>query len=630
MTDFAGLVRSSAQTLPPRLEDEMARSFGDASESYRHQGVLLLQRYGPAHRNTEKATQRTDAQHVAVGDVRLDNREDYRAATGGGREGDLWTAARVIEAYGIDAASRLIGDFAFTIWDPRNRTLHAVRDHFGVRPFYYARIGDVLAFGSDIRVLLSLDPSFQDLDLVRLAQFLESQPPDEESTFYAGIKRLPRGHWAEWADGRLKITCYWSPDDAVTEGGRLTASQQIERFRELLLDAVRCRVAGVEKPGCFLSGGLDSSSVTCVARELLPRGASLRAFSAVFPGIEPPLRKLIDERPYIDAVCELEGIESVRLEGDRLSPIATMELILDIHGQPIDPPNAYLDFAMYRLAADHGVTVALDGLEGDITISHGIHVLDEYAQDNNWPLFFREAKMLESRLGSRRGTVFRQHGLPHLERVRGVRFLEGIGRVALSGGPRNAARALRRRLNASRRVDTGDPADTGLVSHDLRQLLKEQPPESTPVFRTEREAHLAFLRKAYVPSVMEFTHANARHFGVEARHPLFDVRLAQFAVGLDADLKLRDGWPRFVLREAMGGIVPDAVRWRPGKATLAPNFDLRMEAEGPERLESILVSVTPHITDFVKMDVVLGETRRKHFRRVWPALVLALFLKKNL
>lgn len=628
MTDFAGLIHSPAEPLPPHLVAKMLDGFGSASHSYRDTGVLLLQRDGTELARHGRAVKPPAAKFVAVGDVRLDNREDFQRTPAAGRREDLWTAAGVVHGFGIDSGSRLIGDFALALWCPRDRTLRLLRDHFGVRPMYYARVGGALAFASDIRLLLPLDPSLRELDLLRVAQFLESEPPDEERTFYLHIKRLPRGHGAVWERGALQVTRYWSPEDVEPEFRRRAPSQQVDRFRELLIEAVRCRVSGVETPGCFLSGGLDSSAVTCVARELLPREKSLVALSAVFPGIDPPLRQLIDERPYIDAVCELEGIESVRVEGDHLSPIEAMDAILSIHGQPVDPPNAYLDLAMYRLAAEQGVTVVLDGLEGDITISHGVHVFDEYAHRGEWGRFFRESKVLESRLGSRRGTVFRQHGLPHLEHASGGQLLAGLWHVAVSGGFRNAARAVRARLNSAAGT-IADPPLPRVVSDELRVAVQAPQAPRPPLFQSERQAHLAFLQKAYVPSIMEFTHANARHFGIEARHPLFDVRLARFAIELDSDLKLRDGWTRYVLRRAMEGIVPDAVRWRPGKATLAPNFDLKMGAKGADELTSILQSAAPQITDFAKMDVLVSEIRRNQYRKVWPALVLALFLKKT-
>ena len=341
---------------------------------------------------------------------------------------------------------------------------------------------------------------------------------------------------------------------------------------------------------------------------------------------------MIDERRFIDMVCELDGIMSVRLEGDLLTPLSGLEELLDIHGQPFDPPNAYLDFAMCRLASQHGTDILLDGLEGDVTVSHGVHYLDELAAQSEWAGFLREAKALDERLGRRPGTVFRQYGMEHLAEAGLRRLASGVLQLTFSGVPRLAARVLKARLRKRSANVNGGGAGGRIISEALAESVdwssRGREPDR-PRYPSEREAHIDFLRKAYIPSLMEFTHTNTRHFGVEIRHPMFDRRLVDFAVGLPPRMKLREGWTRYILREAMGGIVPDTVRWRPGKATLAPNFDLRMAREARHDVESVLDDAGRELRDYVKYDVLREEFANDRFRGLWPPVVFALFLKKS-
>ncbi|MBT8401929.1 MAG: hypothetical protein KJO98_15750, partial [Rhodothermia bacterium] len=128
------------------------------------------------------------------------------------------------------------------------------------------------------------------------------------------------------------------------------------------------------------------------------------------------------------------------------------------------------------------------------------------------------------------------------------------------------------------------------------------------------------------PSIMEFTHANGRHFGIDVRHPMFDRRLVELAMRIPPPLKLKDGWTRYILRAAMSGIVPDTVRWRPGKSTLAPNFDLKMSHEASGPTTEILIESESVIGDFVDFSRLRKHLAENRHQTLWPAVVLASFL----
>ncbi len=185
-------------------------------------------------------------------------------------DSDAELVLRAYECWGEDCPNRLLGDFAFAIWDARNQRLFCARDYVGVKPFYYHRSASFFAFGSEIRAVLALDAVPRRLNESRLADFLveELDREDEESTFYQDVQRLPAGHSLTVSPGRFAVRDYWNlKAPPVLKLGSLR--EYGEAFREIFVDAVRCRLRSTHPVGSTLSGGIDSSSVVCTIRELL-------------------------------------------------------------------------------------------------------------------------------------------------------------------------------------------------------------------------------------------------------------------------------------------------------------------------------------------------------------------------
>lgn len=624
MKRFGGIVTRDGSRVGDARERSLVEGLRverDRVSTFREEGVLLVQFDESAERRTRPASS-----VPAVGDVRVDNRAEVARGLGvpeDTAETDL--LLRAARQDGDRGLASVIGAYSFAAWDPASRTLTCARDHFGVRPFYYVDDPAFFAFASSLPALAGLVES-GDLDQVRIAQYLEQRPADEDRTFYRAIKRLRRAHRLMVSAGNTSLKPYWSPQELGGGYDEGTDEDLVEEFRDAFKEAVRCRVEADLPVGSFLSGGLDSSSVACTARRILAGDRPLYTFSAVFPELEQPYRDIVDESRFIEEIVTQPGYESSLIRGDRLSPLYGLDRILEIHGQPVDPPNAYLDFAMYELAASSPARVIVDGLEGDVTISHGVHYLDELAALRDWRGFFREARGIERRLSGDARRIFGKYGWPHLAGVPLASLAYQAPALLASGGPGILARALLRRLR-NRRGRPAVGSSRRLISSRLAEAVgwQERIQDAPPI--SEQEAHIRYLGGAYVPSLLEFTHANANHFGLEARHPMFDLRLVRRAVRLRPGLKLHDGWNRYVLRLAMQDVVPDNVLWRPAKASLAPNFDLKMTNQDKPLVDSIMEADMTLLGEFVEIGALRAMASGNAYRRIWPAIVLALYLK---
>lgn len=527
----------------------------------------------------------------AVVDGRIDNRKDLHQRVCADRPCDISEAELLLRCYllwGERCARELIGDFAFAILDEPAGQLVLGRDPMGIKPLYYHRSSGSFAFASEIGALLALPEVPHTLDESQLAVQLIWGEPDRESTVYRAIRRLPAAHTLtlDRSGCQRDPVMYWSLE-ATQPLKRADPAEYVEEFREIFRTAVADRLHGVEHAATALSGGLDSSSITCLARDYARAGeeTKISAVSLIFAGLSGNDRHLIDERQFVDAVVRGGGFDWLPIEGTELSPLGEVDNLLTRIGQPFAAPNVYLHDAMYRRASQAGATVFLDGVDGDTAISHGFGRLNGLLARREWDRFAEEVRAFARRDGRGETRVLGHYGLPYLaDLAEQGRWMEW-SRVAL---------ALTRRFRISRRdlvrrwavepvvqrirgrttggANAAQRTDNVLRAEVLEELRRFTADEHVQRATFEAESHRKGLLQPAYQQTLEIADACAAGVGVEPRYPFFDQRLLEFCVALPDEEKLANGWSRWILRRAMEGILPPEVQWRTGKSNLAPAF----------------------------------------------------------
>jgi asparagine synthase (glutamine-hydrolysing) len=231
------------------------------------------------------------ARLAITADARLDNRAELIEALGlrDRREAEVTDSDLLLAAYerwGASSLDRLVGDFAYAIWDGRRRQVFCARDHFGVKPLYYYRSGKLFAFATGIHALFEVGGVRRRLNRARVAAFLQGDHEDKAATFFEEILRLPPAHFLTVRAEGAELRQYWRLDP-TREVRRRSNEEYAEEYRALFVEAVRSRLRSALPVGSTLSGGLDSSSVASAARNLLrERGSGpLHTFSARFQSI---------------------------------------------------------------------------------------------------------------------------------------------------------------------------------------------------------------------------------------------------------------------------------------------------------------------------------------------------------
>jgi asparagine synthase (glutamine-hydrolysing) len=650
MSGIAGLVhfadrgKDLADALEIMLERIKHRG-PDGSSSWTAPGVALghrrLMTSSAAARTVDLAVLRGSAGDIAVtADARIDNRDELcdllsLSPQAAALLSDVELLLHAYQRWQEDCPQWLIGDFAFAVWDGRRRTFFAARDALGVKPLcYHVEGGRSLAFASEPKGVLAAPDVPRRLNERRIADYLTSVLDDKASTFFQDVHRLPPGHSLFMSRTALRILPYWSLD-AHREVRMDSDGEYAEAFREIFTEAVRTRLKDAAPVGAMLSGGLDSSSIVCVARRLLggpdvsagqacaPHALAsgrreaqvsdrLHTFSLIFDRLPQ-----CDERPYIRAVVDQGGVDSHFVNGDDLDPFLDLEAMFEHEDEPTFAPNLFLHWGIYRAAGQHGVRVLLDGIDGDTTVSHGLAYLPELALVGRWATLARELIWVSRRFDESPWDVLRN------------RVLQSVAGAKL----RSTRRRLRRGPAKTSGLSLLHPDFARRIGWTER-LASLDAGRRAP--RTEREEHHLRLTRGLVPLALEAADRAAHAFSIEPRYPFCDRRLVEFCLGLPGDQKLNRGWTRMVLRRAMEATLPAEVQWRPGKTSLSARFCRGVSEARRTHVEPAIVASAEPIRDYIDLESLdrwyqryLIEDSEEPAMAIWKASTLALWLRQS-
>lgn len=519
---------------------------------------------------------------IVVSDSRLDNRPELLRSLGIERavdqvgDGELLHAA--YERWGTECAARLLGDFAFAIWDPSLQQLFCARDVMGVRPLYFHHSPGVLfAFASSAEALLEVAQIPRQFDEGRIADVLmgdtaggDREGHDRTSSFFSAISRLPSAHHLLMDAAGIRQWRYWRPSDAPPFGGHLskvTEEEWIDGLREHLQRAVHRRMRSHGRVGSMLSGGLDSSAVVALASQHLQAAghSTLPTYSATSQQPGCP------ETAAIATMLAHFPLQSTRVDWeacDHLIDEATPDWARQ--GEPWDVTLTIVDF-QYRNAARQGVRCIMDGIDADRLLSE-----EDYLQGLVARGQFRRA-IYESRQSARffgdrfSLTDFLRTTVPQALAPQWMRRPWRRWRRSVAPIPAIFLPAFLQRLDVDARQQACAAANA-----------REQQADAVAGVHTS-------MNSADLQAGVERYGRVAAAHGIEPRHPFLDRQLIEYCAWLPLSLRLRDGYPKWVLRQALVGVLPDQVTWRRGKEHLGWRFNFaliqrRPDLADPERL----------------------------------------------
>lgn len=488
-----------------------------------------------------------DLPFTIVLDGRIDNRSEIILQLGPGpaEAGQLSDAALILMAYrhwGKACFERFVGEFALVIFNKDENELVCARDHLGDRTLFFAFNDARFVIASEPWAVFGSRDSVLELNESTIAHFLAIQVPEDGQTFFAGVHELLPAHAMVVNTSGHTIWRYWQPDPSIKVRFK-TDKEYADHFLALLEESVRCRLRSTAPVGVLMSGGLDSTSVACLAaRMLLPR--SLTTISNVYNELSE-----CDERQYIDAVKEQWHTNSIQMPFDDNWTFKDWEHWPHNPNQP--EGNVYrLGLEQdYKRAQDEGVRILLTGEAGDPL----------YIAGQEWLADF----LLEGRFHDA------WRGFQVQVQNKGLRYIIDSGHL------RSIVRALLREftpwlLDVHRR-QKAEPVW-------LRPMPKRFFEKRENRVDRELERYSTLLGSFYAYTGSRET-INASRYNIELRYPYRDRRLVEFMISIPAYLLHYGGMYKHILRVALRGILPEIIRTRKKATSLSPLFFRGIERE---------------------------------------------------
>lgn len=556
----------------------------------------------------------------AIGLARLSNADALQQGDEGPDLSDIDLIARLRATDGPGFHEKLLGAFSVLLIDTDTGRVEAYRDHFGILPFYYCRHGDALTCATDIRAALHLSALPIDACALRIADFLAGKDIDPELTAFANLHRLPAAHALTWHAGVIAKDAYWTCEPPPP----ISPDTAAPLLREHLDAATTGAMRQSEAVGAMLSGGLDSSSLAGLAAQIRKDAAAppLPTLSFVY-GKEDPQ----DETPYIDAANTAFGTTALKLAVTSAPRLSDSPEVIE------EQMDLFLGFGLlksrriYKEAADHGLSALIDGHGGDEVISHGYGRLIELAAQRRWPRLFLEIRGASRIYGSPQWAPY----LIYLARHGGLAERGVAQRLLL-----RIARALRpaKARNASS-VVAADIMATELRNQiDIDHRYAEDPGPVTQADRLSAEqiAHLRIMTDPRIQSAFETLHRSATARGILPLYPFFDRRVVAHCLAVPSDAKLRNGQTRWVLREAMLGVLPEKVRTRSSKAAFDDEFRTTvtdyLESSGDAAFDGLDRYVDPEAADRLRAQVTARpDDDVEALRLCWRLAVLHFWVR---
>ncbi len=516
----------------------------------------------------------------------------------------------VLAAYAIhdeDFVSELRGMFATAIFDEKEQKLIAVRDRFGIKPFYYAVVGDVFYFASEAKAILPfLDNIETDPDA--LAQYLTFQYVIDDLTLFRGIRQLMPGHMLVLQNGSVQIRRYWDVDYKIDWDHSPTYFYR--QLRELLDDSINVHLRSDVPIGGYMSGGIDSSLMSILAAQSSPQNR--QCFHGKFtdhPGY--------DESGYAEIAAKSAAADLHQIEitsDDFRDNISKIIYHLDF---PVAGPGSFPQYMVSQLAAEK-VKVVLGGQGGD-------EIFGGYAR---YLVAYLEQCIKASLDGtSKDGTyvVTLESILPNMGMLREYKpMIRQLWSDGLFGElDQRYFRLIDRSADMTDEVDWSELDKEGVYQRFEAIFNNQQNVRQGAYF--DKMTHFDF--KCLLPALLHVEDRMSMAHGLESRVPLLDHKLIEFAATVPADIKFESGNMKHMLKVAFKDVLPQELLNRRDKMGFPVPLKEWFSDDLKDFVGDIFSSEQASSRPFMRSDKVLKSFghEARFSRKTWGLLSLELW-----
>lgn len=519
------------------------------------------------------------------------------------------------DAWGVDCLKHFNGMWGFVIFDKRKKRLFCARDRFGIKPFYYHFDRERFIFASEIKAVLQYSKIRRKPNDAIVYDYLNYGLLDHTSeTFFENIHQLPAAHYLILEGADIHIERYWNidPNNKLDLGtGAQADAEYVRGFYDLFEDSIRLHLRSDVAIGSCLSGGLDSSSIVCVANKLLFSehvvssnviGEKQKTFSSCFD--DPRF----DERQHIESVLSATSAERNYTFPSPQNLLRDLPRLIWHQDEPFGSTSIYAQWCVMKIAAERGVRVLLDGQGGDELLAGYHPYFDSY-----WGTLLSRGRL---------NTLLKEWSA--YRNIYHVSPLHLIQHTLFSITPS----AFQRRIRSNR-------GSLGVRTEFTSKFRLRYPDENIEYHGDPFSKRLYdALTRTSLPGLLHYEDRNSMAHSIEARVPFLDYRLVEYAFALPERQKINNGYTKAVLRDSMQGVLPETIRNRTDKMGFVTPEQVWLSTELKDWIDDIFNSTSFHSNPYLnaaQVNSLLAEHRaqkRDLGFMIWRWVNLHLWLEQ--
>ena len=537
----------------------------------------------------------------------LELRKEFSAHWEFRTHSDTETILAAYAKHGLGCVQKLRGMFAFALWDARERRLFCARDRFGIKPLYYATIGDKFYFSSEIKALVPFLPAVE-TDREGLAEYLTFQYTINARTLFAGVQQLAPGHTLVVENGRVSVRRYWDVHYDIDHDH--SAGYFERRLRELVDDSIKIHLRSDVPIGSYLSGGIDSSLIAILASRADSRNHE--AFHGKFTGFPG-----YDESHYARTAAQSAHKTLNEIDITAEDFIANVSQLIYHLDQPVAGPGSFPQYMTSGLAASK-VKVVLGGQGGD-------EIFGGYAR---YVLAYFEQCIKAAIDGSYQNgnfVVTAESIIPNLGVLR--EYQPMIKTFWREGLFESLDRRYFRLIDRS--VDVHDEVDWSAL--DREQVFETFSSVFNSTRNVRHEAYFDSMThfdfKCLLPALLQVEDRMSMAHGLESRVPFLDHPLIEFVASVPADVKFQGGHMKHLLKRAYKDVIPEEILNRRDKMGFPVPLKEWTEGKLKEFVADTFNSSSAQTRPYINTAAIRGQidSGGRFSRKLWGLLSLELW-----
>jgi asparagine synthase (glutamine-hydrolysing) len=523
--------------------------------------------------------------------------------------------------WGVDCVKKFNGMFAFAIWDKKLNQLFVARDHIGIKPFYYAINNGSFIFGSEIKSILKNPNIKKELASENISYYLTFASLPAPFTLFKNIKKLPSAHWMIINKDGTKIKEYWNPLKDSNYSKNESEEYYIKEIKNILNDSIEKQMVSDVPFGCFLSGGIDSSTNAALMTKAL--GEPVETFTIAAKGYG----EKYDELQYARKIVDMIGAKSHEITVNHNDLIK----FLPKYAKHFDDPNGdQIDFLIYyisKLIRESGVIVAQVG-EGSDEIFAGYDTT--LKAKKLYEKIWKYAEKLPNFIKKI------PYGILKLFNFSKLNFAKEYARKLANNEEPYWGHAIAFSPTDKRKLLTKDYKKSLEKNHEYKvveKFYKKVEETDSKASFLEKMMYLELKIRLSELLLMRVDKMAMAH-SIETRVPFLDKRLVELAIKIPDEMKLKNNETKYMLKKSVEGIIPDEIIYRKKQGFGAPMSEWLKNSETAKQLTDIIFNSKLKEENIINYDYVrkLIKDHQKGLVdnnfKIWNLMSLSLWYDK--